>query len=90
MEFERQIKRLAMLLVASLVVIFIAKMLLGKAATGLSKAAADKKAQAAAQQVAPPPAASQPIEAPVTLEAAPASTVAESAVSAASEPAATR
>ncbi len=65
MEFERLMKRLVILLVASLVVIFIAKMLLSKAATNLGRAAADKKAQATTSQaVATPLAASQPIEQP--------------------------
>lgn len=51
-DFEKTFKRLAIIFVASLVVIFIAKAMLSKAATHVGKAAEIKKQQNAEKQAA--------------------------------------
>ncbi len=78
MDFEKSIKRLAVILLLSLVVIAIAKVLLSKAITSMGRAAAEKKVQAA-PQLASAPSASQAPEAQIVQHLAQSSVVAESA-----------
>jgi flagellar basal body-associated protein FliL len=85
MEIDRAIKRLAVILVVCLIIIAIAKVMLGQAITNAGQAAAARKQQA----VVPPPdvlPASQPIETfAATPEPAPASAT-EAAVAAPENP----
>jgi flagellar basal body-associated protein FliL len=90
MEFEQKIKRLAVILALSLIVIFAAKWMLSKALTNLGKAAAEKKQQAAASRPVPPspvpadeassPVSAEPASAEPEAQSAPASAVPETAV----------
>jgi hypothetical protein len=82
MDMEPKIKRLLVLCVLSLIVIFAAKWMLTKTVNNLGKAAAEKKQQAAASRPAPPPPAAA-VEAPSpepAAESAPASAAEETAV----------
>jgi hypothetical protein len=57
MDLEAKIKRLLVIFVLSLVVIFAAKSMLTKTVTNLGKAAAGKKQHAADSRPVPPPSA---------------------------------
>jgi hypothetical protein len=72
MNMERSVKRLAILLVASLVVIMVAKVLLSKAITSVGTAAAEKKRQANAAQLTLPVSAIAATSAPEAVSGIPA------------------
>lgn len=58
MDMERSIKRLAIMLIASIVIIMIAKAMLVRAATNVGHAAVEKSKQVAARQIMSRPASS--------------------------------